>query len=229
MNTQENTVLNVFRVIGERRIPYIIELDSTMTVVVDRPDIDLLKNQVTVATGAKTVPPTTVNSETTNKDFDLDAIKATSFALQQKMLSDENIAAVDRRLKTVNMLKEAVNDGRITLNANAKLLEDYPELASIAQGELSSIAQGETVESETGGVKSKIYKPTPIDIKVAEWVVKSVENNPLPGTDALRAEYFADEKELRDKHAADGTVCKPCEAGALIRKYRAKLEALKVI
>lgn len=69
------------------------------------------------------------------------------------------------------------------------------------------------------------YKPTPLDIRVGEWVTHLVVDNPIPGTDALRAEFFVEEELLKARHAADGTVCKPCETGALIRKYRAKLEA----
>jgi hypothetical protein len=59
---------------------------------------------------------------------------------------------------------------------------------------------------------------------VGEWVTSLITTNPIEGTDELRAEFFAAEEAIKAKHAADGTTCKPCELGALIRKYRDKLE-----
>ncbi len=81
-------------------------------------------------------------------------------------------------------------------------------------------------EQLPGGGKKIVYRPTQTDIKVGEWVTPSILENPIEGTDELRAQFFAEEEAIKDKHAKDGTVCKPCELGALIRKYRAKLEKL---
>lgn len=158
MSTEENTVLRIFRIIGDRRIPYHFELDPTMTVVVDRPDLSMLKAQIA-----------------------------------ERMTSAATDAAPD------------VTGQEIKLHPDTEVLR-------------------ETVMPD--GSKHVVIKPSPSDVTLGSWVTKVVKENPIPGTDELRAEYFEAEAAMRAKHATDGTVCKPCEAGALMRKYRAKLEAL---
>lgn len=74
-----------------------------------------------------------------------------------------------------------------------------------------------------GGGKQVVLKPTQLDIKVGMWVTPNITDNPIPGTDDLRAEFFEAEKAMRDAHAEQGTQCSDCDLGALIRRYRLKL------
>lgn len=56
------------------------------------------------------------------------------------------------------------------------------------------------------------------------WSTMEVAN-PIPGTEELRAKY-QEELQAMHKRAADNhTICKPCEVGKLIRRYRLILEA----
>lgn len=157
MSTQENTVLRIFRIIGDRRIPYHFELDPTMTVVVDRPDLSMLKSQIAerMSPSASDTPP--------------------------------------------------VVDQEINLQPGVEVLE---------------------TKVMPDGSKHVVIKPSSSDITLGAWVTRLVADNPIPGTDDLRAEYFEAEAAMKAKHESDGTVCKPCETGALMRKYRAKLESL---
>lgn len=84
----------------------------------------------------------------------------------------------------------------------------------------------EVVADHPNGGKRVVFKPTATDIRVGEWVTELVVENPIPGTDELRAEFFQEEAAMKARHEQDGTKCKPCETGTLIRKYRAKLEQL---
>lgn len=64
---------------------------------------------------------------------------------------------------------------------------------------------------------------------MARWVAHSFTDNPIPGTDDLRALYFEELAELVLKHERQGSPCPPCEKGRLIRKHREKLETLKLL
>jgi hypothetical protein len=64
---------------------------------------------------------------------------------------------------------------------------------------------------------------------MARWVAHSFTDNPITGTDGMRATYFEELAALELKHAQQGSVCKPCERGRLIRKHREKLEELGLL
>lgn len=59
---------------------------------------------------------------------------------------------------------------------------------------------------------------------VAAWTTDSIQDNPIPGTDDLRAEFFEAKRALYSRHEAAGTKCPGCELGQLLRQYRDKLE-----
>lgn len=63
-----------------------------------------------------------------------------------------------------------------------------------------------------------------IALAIARWVTQSVEDNPIPGTDAMRDTYFEELDALHRYHAQNGSECKPCDVGVLIRQHRTKLE-----
>jgi hypothetical protein len=195
MSNPENTVLLIYRIVGDRRIPYYFELDPTMTVVADRPDIDMLRSQTTTV-AVPAPPPMHTN------------------AAAAKALADATAA---RQVAVQTALAEAAASGAIVGTTAPELIAMNPALETPLDGVISK-------EKLPGGGNKIVYRPTPLDIKVGEWVTPLVTTNPIEGTDELRAEFFAAETALRAKHEADGTVCKPCELGALIRKYRAKLE-----
>ena len=64
---------------------------------------------------------------------------------------------------------------------------------------------------------------------MARWVAHSFTDNPIPGTDDLRALYFEELAALQLKHEQQGSPCPPCEKGRLIRKHREKLEGLELL
>lgn len=57
---------------------------------------------------------------------------------------------------------------------------------------------------------------------ITEWVTGPEMPNRFPGTEALRAEFFAE----RDAMFAADPNCSGCQLGALINKYKSKLEAI---
>ena len=153
MSTKILTPLIIFRVIGDRRVPYLIELDEEMTIVTDSP-ID--------STGEST--------------------------------------------------------GFKTPELTPEILEKYPDLGN----PIFTAGITHEVILENGG-RSVSLKPTALDIKVGMWTTPSVIENPILGTDDLRAEFFEVERQMRDKHASEGTECAPCDLGTIIRRYRLKL------
>lgn len=201
MSTQGNTVLHVFRIIGDRRVPYHLELDSTMTVVADRPIIDMIS-------GNLPLPET---------------LTAAVMAASAPGLKEGEEAMANVRAIVQQSLETSVAEGMVAATTAPEILKINPELAQVAAAAKSGKM---TEEKLPGGGKRIVFQPSPTDIKVGEWATKLVEVNPIPGTDELRAEFFAAEQALKDKYAADGNQCPNCETGALIRKYRAKLESL---
>lgn len=152
---------------------------------------------------------------------DFDAIRAESRAAAGLPMETAKAAANVAASAAANAHAELVSSLRKSQAAGNTVVSNAPEIVA-AQEQTGIVAE----EILPGGGKKVTYRPTATDIKVGEWVTPMVKENPLEGTDELRAEYFAAEEAIKAKHAADGTVCKPCEIGALIRKYRAKLEAL---
>ena len=135
--------------------------------------------------------------------------------------SVKNVNTEQEKLAKLNAAIERAKDaGHTVVTAAPEILTAHPELSPAEQAQTGIISE----EQLPGGGKKITYRPTARDIKVGEWVTSLVLTNPIEGTDELRAEFFAAEEAIKTKHAADGTTCKPCELGALIRKYRDKLE-----
>jgi hypothetical protein len=63
---------------------------------------------------------------------------------------------------------------------------------------------------------------------VARWTVSSIEN-PIPGSDDLRTEYFAERKVLEDRYREEDEECPACKLGELLRKYFRKLKTAELI
>lgn len=205
MTAQANTVLNVFRIVGGRRIPYILELDAAMNLVGDRPDMETLRQNSLTNQKPETAPMgagTVAENQTLSESHDTSTAPKTS-----------EVEIVDATVALSSLKKVEVKT----------VLENYSEPASDMKGAIVS------EEKLPGGATKITYNPSAFDIKIGEWVTSLVKTNPFPGTEELRAEYFAAVESLHEKHENDGTVCKPCESGALIRKYRAKLESMGVI
>ena len=60
---------------------------------------------------------------------------------------------------------------------------------------------------------------------MARWAARSVAENPIDGTDGMRADYFKELDDMVRKHTQNGGKCPDCKVGALIRRFRGKLEA----
>jgi hypothetical protein len=214
MITQENTTITLYREISGHRIPYIFELDAAMTIVKETPDFEAIRAEALAA-------------NLTHGDARAAVSNAISDAIsdaQSGMLvhdSVKNVNTEQEKLAKLNAAIERAKDaGHTVVTAAPEILTAHPELSPAEQAQTGIISE----EQLPGGGKKITYRPTARDIKVGEWVTSLVLTNPIEGTDELRAEFFAAEEAIKTKHAADGTTCKPCELGALIRKYRDKLE-----
>lgn len=93
-------------------------------------------------------------------------------------------------------------------------------------GELTVIAEYQAGGSTMGVTIPISEEATPATLSpshsVARWAVEEVEN-PLPGTDDLRADYFAARRSLVKRHEDGGSVCPPCELRDLLWHYKEKL------
>jgi hypothetical protein len=208
MITQENTTITLYREISGHRIPYIFELDAAMTIVKETPDFEAIRAEARAA-------------NLTHGDA---LVRNAISDAQSGMLvhdSVKNVNTEQEKLAKLNAAIERAKDaGHTVVTAAPEILTAHPELSPAEQAQTGIISE----EQLPGGGKKITYRPTARDIKVGEWVTSLVLTNPIEGTDELRAEFFAAEEAIKAKHAADGTTCKPCELGALIRKYRDKLE-----
>lgn len=237
MNQKENTVLLVYRVIGDRRIPYHFELDASMTVVADRPNIELLQAQALAERQSLTLqvdqPNATVNDHLrqvqsmVNRDLQPNETVVNQL-IQAEATEQAQAPAENEDVET--LIRKAIQEGHVVRTTDPTLLKKYPELAPATPPELAPGMKGETIEEILpNGVTQRVYKPTPADIIMGTWVTDIVPENPIPGTDDLRAEYFAEIEQLKARHAQNGTECKSCDIGAVMRKWRAKLEAKGLI
>ena len=83
-----------------------------------------------------------------------------------------------------------------------------------------------TVLAEYPSATSAAAPPTdPIAHAMAKWAVAEIAENPIPGTDDLRAQYFSEVEALHATYAETGQTCPGCELGDVQRRYRLKLEA----
>ena len=286
MNQQENTVLLIYRMIGGQRIPYHLELDATMTVVVDRPNIEIPQTQVVSMHQEKIVREIASDStsdvnqlqqsiiarseqtlstargkmqqiqneqaaivEELIKQAALEghAVRTSNPKLREKfpdlaLIDDEDLAAVVKNNVTTDAQSEVKAEAAEDLTSQSKqesrvvkaseddLIKKYPSLTPVQRAELAESMQGEIEMREMpDGRVHRVYKPTPTDILMGTWVTDIVEENPIPGTDELRAEYFNEVAELKARHEKNGTVCPSCDVGAVMRKWRVKLKNLGFI
>lgn len=195
MSNQANTTMTLYRNISGRRIPYIFELDADMNIVSEGPDYETIRAEARMT------------------------VQAQSNALVHAAVRDSSLERGDLATMTA-AVDRAKAAGHAVVTSAPELLAVRPELSPAEHAQTGIIAE----ERLPGGGRKITYKPTALDIRVGEWVTSLISENPIEGTDELRAEFFAAEEAIKAKHAADGTVCKPCELGALIRKYREKLE-----
>lgn len=205
MITQENTTITLYRIISGQRIPFIFELDAAMNIVSEGPDLEAIRAE------AHAVNPTH------NDALARAAVGGISGA--QSMLVKDVNTKQETLAKLNAAIERAKTAGHTVVTSEPEILAAHPELSPAEQAQTGIISE----EQLPGGGKKIIYRPTARDIKVGEWVTSLITTNPIEGTDELRAEFFAAEEAIKAKHAADGTTCKPCELGALIRKYRDKL------
>ena len=64
-------------------------------------------------------------------------------------------------------------------------------------------------------------------LTMARWSTPTVKENPIPGSEELREEYLRDREKLEASYGSSG--CPSCEHGKLIRAFRTKLEARKLL
>lgn len=71
-----------------------------------------------------------------------------------------------------------------------------------------------------------VYGQSPAEVKdrMTRWSTIEIEENPLPGTEELRAKYRAEREALIESHKKNKTMCPPCEIGKMVRHYRMLLE-----
>lgn len=238
MSQQKNIELLIYRIVGDRRVPYHLELDSTMTVVADRPHIDLLKAQASTGQAVVTDQPTDLMAvvgdqiklaQAANSSSEVESLinqvlqegqivkindpnlvkKFPALAAVSKDAEETSVthnyidsgAAEDNQETVEELIRKATQEGHVIKTANAKLIEKYPGLTPAQREEMAASTQGEIEERQMpDGRVQKIYKPTPADITMGTWVTDIVEENPIPGTDELRAEYFAEVAELEARH-----------------------------
>jgi hypothetical protein len=214
MSIQENTTITLYRKISGQRIPFIFELDAAMTIVKEGPDFEAVHAEARA-------------NNLAHSDALVSAVvsKAVSSAAQSGLLVHDAVKNANTSQETIARLNAAISRakdaGHTVVTAAPEILTAHPELSPAEQAQTGIISE----EQLPGGGKKITYRPTARDIKVGEWVTSLITTNPIEGTDELRAEFFAAEEAIKAKHAADGTTCKPCELGALIRKYRGKLES----
>lgn len=236
MNQQQNTVLLIYRMVGDRRIPYHLELDATMTVVSDRPNLELLRAQALAEQQSTLTPTDQLNTYIANQtrnaqDAAVVAQQSTPAPINQPNTHGANQMQHDQTAAVEALINEATLEGHVVQTTDPNLIQKFPNLSPATQHELAPSMKGEILEERklpNGGTQI-VYKPTPADITMGTWVTDLVTENPIPGTDEMRAEYFAEVADLMARHAQNGTVCKSCETGAVMRKWRAKLEALGFI
>ena len=60
---------------------------------------------------------------------------------------------------------------------------------------------------------------------VARWSARAITDNPIPGTDDLRQQFFSERDALEKSFKDAGRDCPGCEISKLMRRYRDKLSA----
>jgi hypothetical protein len=64
-------------------------------------------------------------------------------------------------------------------------------------------------------------------VNMARWATEAVDVNPIPGSEELREEFFEAKKKLVASYGEKE--CPGCEIGKLIREFRDKLIAQKLL
>jgi hypothetical protein len=239
--------MQIFRMIGDRRIPFNLVLDSTMTVVEEGPDLELVQAQAMVERQSLIDEQQALMAKESNSAVynymqqaraAMQEPSGVTFMNQPTVVTESTQASTNESLtnhpletKAVNdLIRQAAQNGHTVKTTDPKLIEKFPALVPITNDDPAPIMKGEFVdEQKPDGSIQRVYKPTPTDILVGTWVTELVTENPIPGTDELRAQYFKEVADLQARHEQNGTVCPSCEVGAVMRKWRAKLESLGFI
>jgi hypothetical protein len=80
---------------------------------------------------------------------------------------------------------------------------------------------------EEGMATVPVAAPPPVRspqaASIEEWFVREFDN-PLPGSDALREAFFAEEAAAKERHLQENTPCPPCVLSSIMNRFRAKLQ-----
>ena len=104
------------------------------------------------------------------------------------------------------------------LDRRSVYIKDY-RLEGVAQAKVESIR-------EAAKVPQPNKKDPEVVRKLGSWISQSIKENPIPGTDDLRAEYFERLEQEIDKAHQEGRKCtRTCVITRLLAQYREKLES----
>ena len=121
----------------------------------------------------------------------------------------------NRRLRIFRMKDGLRIPYTIELDDTLTVVAEYADMT-----ELEHIAAG-----RRNRPASEVNEERRKGMLVARWATEAVIENPIPGTDQLREDYFDSLRELKEQFAARGEKCPGCKMGALIRSFREKLES----
>lgn len=101
----------------------------------------------------------------------------------------------------------------LELDHQATVIHEYQDTAT-----LDHVTAGRRPRREMTPVKKA-------GLALAQWLSRSREENPLPGSDDLRIQYFKDVDDKTAEFVEKGLKCPQCQLSPLVKRYRAKLEA----
>jgi len=108
----------------------------------------------------------------------------------------------------------------IELDAQRTIVSEYVDKAAAGQAAPVVSDAAAAPPRETSPERFKA-------LTMARWSTPAVKENPIPGSEELREEYLRDREKLEASYGSSG--CPSCEHGKLIRAFRAKLEARKLL
>jgi hypothetical protein len=104
----------------------------------------------------------------------------------------------------------------IELDSESTVLAEYADT--------TANAAREAPRAVTGTALAKLEPAKIVARAAAKWAIAEIEDNPIPGSDDLRAEYFQAKAALQEKYIAQGSTCPGCELGKLMRQFKEKLK-----
>ena len=104
------------------------------------------------------------------------------------------------------------------LDSQSVFIKDYP-LEKVSERKIDEVRKAASVPQPN-------KKDPEVTRLLGSWISTHVEENPIPGTDSLRKEYFARVEEEIEKAHLEGRKCtRTCVITRLLAQYREKLEA----